>query len=145
MIQFELRIPSHAHKYTVHFRNMNIPLFLIYSEVPIRRACSLKFFRFFRRPACFILSCLLSNFTKLTTFDHSYDHFLPTRLLDFRKNFHPARLFRPVCLYFFQKMSVCLLIPVCLSIRVLFYLKIEYLIKNSSNKNAPFGIWRGWI
>ena len=46
----------------------------------------------------FIQSCLLSNFTKLTTFDHSYGHFLPARL------------------YFFQKMSACLPIPVCLSI-----------------------------
>ena len=29
--------------------------------------------------------------------------------------------------------------------KLLFDLKIEYLIKNSSNNNVPFWIWRGWI
>ena len=29
--------------------------------------------------------------------------------------------------------------------KLLFDSKIEYLIKNSSNNNVPFRIWRGWI
>ena len=76
---------------------------------PARRfsACSFnKSEKYFLPARLFRPACLLSNFTKLTTFDHSYGHFLPARLLDFRKNFHPAGLFQKT---FFKKyQSACL-------------------------------------
>ena len=98
---------------------------LYYSEIPNRRACSPIIFQIFFHPASRFSACSLNRSKKY--FLHAYLFrpasvaILPnwlfltilmvissisTCLLDFRKNFHPAHLFRPTRFYFFQKMSV---------------------------------------